>query len=144
MTLASTFFSDIDTAFETALAAQSIDFYPYEQPNLPKVPCATMVLDLADEGVMGSDQAFGAGRLEYVMRYYVRATKDFRLAFTDLKAGIIGIVNALGGDPTLAGSVRDVRMESMRVMGGVSADGAQPLLMAEFQLVVVPLPSVGG
>lgn len=136
MTIPDDFFSSIDAAFVTQFAVQGVTLYPYESPALRKVPCATLVPENVEPA--STHQRLGYGSVEYKLRYYVRLGKDTRLAFTDLKDGMVSVMNALG-DPSLGGVVRGMSWRTGRIyaLTEAGADGRR-LLLCEYDVVVHP------
>lgn len=136
----------IDDAIVAALATQDITCYPYEGPSLSKVPCATFVPDEPEfdvPGYMAPDQAFGVGKSQYKLRYYVSLEKDGRLAWRDMKAGITKIGKALGTDRDLGGAVRDLAITRARISPVRTIEGSRRELMCEMDVEIKPKPSIG-
>lgn len=136
-------FTTVENAVVAAFAALStpVTAVPWDTVDLPgPLPIVTMTFLSPDVGYE-SDQTYGIGELEYLLRYYTDAGGGTKAADALVKQGVVNVFTALAHDPTLGGQVIDSRLGKGKLFEGLTQHG--PEMFMEYPIRFEPFTNRG-
>lgn len=125
------------------LEAKGVDAYAYESPSLDQVPLATLSLTPPFTRIVFGqvNDGWGITRVTWTLRYYVDLSEGADDAQTNMKTGLVAIVNALGADVRLGNKCRSSELGEGSVE--IVATNNRPELMFEAPFTAVLHPNIG-